>query len=327
MSDLVTIKGSGSPPVKELVVISGKGGTGKTSMVASFAALADGIALADCDVDAADLHLVLEPHVIQRESFSGGKRARIKPGHCTACGKCEEICRFDAIFFDGPGNGVVERTFRVDPVACEGCGVCAWFCAEKAIQFGPVANSEWFTSETRFGPMVHARLGIAGENSGKLVSIVRTNAKRIANERGLALVLIDGAPGIGCPVIASITGASLVLIVTEPTLSGLHDLERVAGLVRHFGIPALVCVNKWDLNPELCERIEASARQMGLGLAGRVRYDRAVTAAQIRRMAVIEYQRDGCAADIRAVWENVRARMQIPTCTMRDRVRYADLRV
>jgi MinD superfamily P-loop ATPase len=305
MNDLVAIKTPGSQPVKELVVISGKGGTGKTSLVASFAALAEGIAVADCDVDAADLHLVLEPRVLRRTSFSGGKQARIKAGHCTACGKCEEICRFDAIFFDGPGNGIVEKTFRVDPIACEGCGVCAWFCAEEAIEFGPVVNGEWFISETRFGPMVHARLGIAEENSGKLVSTVRTNARRIAEEGGLALVLIDGSPGIGCPVIASITGANLVLVVTEPTLSGLHDLERVVALTRHFGIPALVCVNKWDLNPDVCERIEASARHMGLGLAGRVRYDRAVTAAQVHRRTVVECERDGCAADIRSVWENV----------------------
>ena len=209
MSALVGITTRGGPPVRELTVISGKGGTGKTSIVASFAALAKNAVLADCDVDAADLHLV-------------------KPGSCTACGKCEELCRFDAIFFDGPGNGVLEKTFRVDTVACEGCGVCAWFCAEGAIEFGPVVNGEWFISETRCGPMVHARLGIAEENSGKLVSTVRTNAKRIAEERGLDLVLIDGSPGIGCPVIASVTGTTLVLAVTEPTLSGLHDLERVA---------------------------------------------------------------------------------------------------
>lgn len=310
MTDLVTLRSPGGRPVKELVVISGKGGTGKTSIVAAFAALAKDVVLADCDVDAPDLHLVLEPRVERRETFSAGQRARIKAGHCTACGKCEEICRFDAIFFDGPGNGFIERTFRVDPVACEGCGVCAWFCAEDAIEFGPVVNGEWFISETRFGPMVHAKLGTAEENSGKLVSIVRTNAKRIAEERGPGLVLIDGSPGIGCPVIASITGASLVLAVTEPTVSGWHDLERVAALTRHFAIPTLVCVNQWDHNPEVCERVEASARQMGLELAGRVRYDRAVTEAEIRARSVIEYQRDGCAAEIRAVWDLVEARLQ-----------------
>lgn len=290
---------------KELVVISGKGGTGKTSIVASFAALAQKAVLADCDVDAADLHLVLEPKIIRRESFSGGKRARIKSGHCTACGKCEELCRFDAIYFDGPGNGKVAKTFRIDPIACEGCGVCAWFCPEKAIEFGLVVNGEWFVSETRCGPMVHAKLGIAEENSGKLVSTVRTEARKLAEQRKLDTVIIDGSPGIGCPVIASITGASLVLIVTEPTLSGKHDMERVADLTRHFDIPAMVCVNKWDLNPQVADEIESLAGKRGIHVAGRVRYDRAVTAAQLRKLSVVEHQQDGCAADVREIWNAV----------------------
>ncbi|MGQ9636081.1 MAG: ATP-binding protein [Bryobacteraceae bacterium] len=315
MSEIVRIRGAAAQRVKELTVISGKGGTGKTSLVASFAALCEKPVLADCDVDAADLHLILEPRVVRREPFTGGKRARIKTGHCAACGKCEEVCRFDAIFFDGQGNGFLEKTFRVDPVACEGCGVCAWFCPEAAIEFGPVVNGEWFISDTRFGPMVHAQLGIAAENSGKLVSTVRSNAKRIAEEQGLNLVLIDGSPGIGCPVIASITGTDLVLVVTEPTLSGLHDLERVADLTRHFDIPALVCVNKWDLNPEVTGQIEARAVQHGLGLAGRVRYDRAVTEAQIQKKSVVEHQKNGCAADIRDVWANVEARLELGRAT------------
>jgi MinD superfamily P-loop ATPase len=296
--------------MKELVVISGKGGTGKTSLVASFAALAHNAVLADCDVDAADLHLILGPRIVERHRFSGGSRARIAPDRCAACGKCEEVCRFGAIFFDGPGSGSLERTFRVDPIACEGCGVCAWFCPAQAIEFGPVVTGEWFVSETRCGPMVHARLGVAGENSGKLVSTVRANARRVAEERGRDLVIIDGSPGIGCPVIASITGARVVLAVSEPTLSGLHDLERVVELTRHFRIPALVCVNKWDLNPEVCAQIEAWARAQGLGLAGRVRYDRGVTAAQVSGKALVEYQRDGCAGDIRSVWRYVAATLE-----------------
>ena len=294
---------------KELVVISGKGGTGKTSIVASFAALADKAVLADCDVDAADLHLVLDPKIVRRESFSGGKRARIKSGHCTACGKCQELCRFDAIYFDGPGNGRVDKTFRIDPIACEGCGVCVWFCAENAIEFAPAVNGEWYVSETRHGPMVHAKLGIAEENSGKLVSTVRQEAAKLAEQRGADLVLIDGSPGIGCAVIASITGADLVLIVTEPTVSGLHDLDRVAALTGHFTIPALVCVNKWDLNPQLASQIEQQAHRHGLAVAGRVRYDRAVTDAQIRKQAVVEYQKNGCAQDVRAIWAAVSARL------------------
>ena len=290
---------------RELVVISGKGGTGKTSIVASFAALAEKTVLADCDVDAADLYLILEPTTVKREKFSGGSRARIRSGHCTACGKCEEICRFDAIYFDGPGNGRVDKTYRVDPIACEGCGVCAWYCTENAIDFGPVINGEWFISDTRCGPMVHAKLGVAEENSGKLVSLVRTQAKRIAEDHNLDFVLIDGAPGIGCPVIASITGADLVLVVTEPTLSGLHDLQRVADLTKHFGIETFVCINKWDLNEDIASQIETQALHRGLKLAGKVRYDRAVTEAQIQRKSLVEYQQNGAATEIKQLWAEI----------------------
>lgn len=246
--------------MKEMVIISGKGGTGKTSIVASFAALADKCVVADADVDAADLHLVLEPTIVHREDFSGGSRARITSEQCTACGKCEEVCRFDAISYDGPGNGKVDKTYRIDPIACEGCGVCAYFCAEKAIEFGPVVNGQLFVSETRCGPMVHAKLGIAEENSGKLVTAVRKEARQLAEKQERELIIVDGPPGIGCPVIASLTGASLAFIVTEPTLSGEHDLHRVLELTRHFGIPAAVCVNKWDLNPSMAEQIERKAK-------------------------------------------------------------------
>ena len=290
---------------KELVVISGKGGTGKTSIVASFAALAEKVVLADCDVDAADLHLVLGPRTIKREDFSGGSRARIMSGHCTACGKCEEVCRFDAISYDGPGNGKVETTYRIDPIACEGCGVCVYFCPENAIEFAPAVNGKWFVSETRCGPMVHARLGVAEENSGKLVTLVRTQAKKIAEEQRQDLVLIDGAPGIGCPVVASITGADLVLVVTEPTLSGLHDLQRVSDLTKHFGIETLVCINKSDLNEDLASEIETQTRQRGLRMAGRVRYDRVVTEAQIKKKSVVEYAKNGVATDIKQLWAEV----------------------
>ncbi len=295
--------------MKELVVISGKGGTGKTSLVASFAALAEEVVLADCDVDAADLHLVLAPTVRRREKFSGGSRARIMPGHCTACGKCEEVCRFDAVFYDGPGNGRVDRTFRVDPIACEGCGVCAYFCTYDAVEFAPVVNGEWFVSDTRHGPMVHAKLGVAEENSGKLVSLVRTEAKKIADRNHKKLVLIDGSPGIGCPVIASISAADFVLIVTEPTLSGLHDFSRVADLAKHFGIPAAVCVNKWDLNDDVAAQVEAAAADRGVSALGRVRYDPGVTEAQVHRQSIVEYARDGAASDVRGLWQAVSARL------------------
>lgn len=289
--------------MKELVIISGKGGTGKTSLVASLAALAEKQAvLADCDVDAADLHLVLEPRVLRTEEFSGGSEARVKAEECIACGKCQEVCTFGAVHADGPGNGGVSKTYRVDPIACEGCGVCAWFCPAKAIAFEPVVNGQWFVSQTRHGPMVHARLGIAQENSGKLVNTVRTAARELAEEQGQDLVLIDGSPGIGCPVIASIAGASLVLLVTEPTQSGLHDLKRVAELAKHFKIPAAVCVNKHDLNPEMTEQIRAYADEQSLPFAGTVPYDPAVTQAQLQKKAVVEYDDNRCREPILAVW-------------------------
>ena len=180
----------------------------------------------------------------------------------------------------------------------------------KAIEFAPAVNGEWFVSDTRHGPMVHAKLGVAEENSGKLVSVVRSHASEAAERLGFNLVLIDGSPGIGCPVIASITGTDLVLIVTEPTLSGLHDLGRVADVASHFGIPALVCINKWDINPDVAMRIEQDAVARGLTIVGRVRYDRAVTEAQIQKRAVIEYKTNGCAQDIRTVWKEVEAELR-----------------
>ena len=288
--------------MKELVVISGKGGTGKTSVVASFAALAPSAVVVDCDVDAADLHLVLQPSVVQREDFVAGSKARIKPGHCTACGKCEELCRFDAIHFDGPGNGRVAKTFRVDPIACEGCGVCFDHCAEGAIAFEPAVCGTWFLSETRCGPMVHARLGIAAENSGKLVTQLRRAAEQLAAERECPLILCDGSPGIGCPVIASLTGASLALFVVEPTASGKHDFLRVARLTVQLGVPGIMAVNKADLNEAVTRQIEEAARQWGIAAMGRIPYDRAVTQAQIARRAVVEHSDGPAARAIRNIW-------------------------
>lgn len=288
--------------MKEIVVISGKGGTGKTSVTASFAVLADRPVIADCDVDAADLHLVLSPQIKERHDFTGGKLARITADLCNACGKCEELCKFDAISFDGAGNSIADKTFRIDSVACEGCGVCEWFCPVKAIEFEPSLNGEWYVSGTRCGPMVHARLGIAAENSGKLVSIVRQEARKIAEKEARSLVIIDGPPGIGCPVIASVTGVTQVLVVTEPTVSGEHDLERVLALTRHFNIRAAICVNKWDINPEMTARIETRAKQLGAEIAGRIRYDPLITKAQMLEKAVVEIEAP-CVEDIKKIWK------------------------
>jgi len=291
--------------VKEIVVISGKGGTGKTSVVASFAALAKTAVMADCDVDAADLHLILEPKVRYSSDFSGGKQASIVTEKCIGCGKCRDVCNFDAIVFTGPANDVIDKTYTVDPIACEGCGVCVHFCPNDAIEFNDVVNGRWFVSDTRFGAMAHARLGIAAENSGKLVSLIRKKAKEIAVDRNNDLIIVDGSPGIGCPVIASITGADLVLIVTEPTLSGKHDLDRIVDLAAGFNIPTLIAINKYDLNPDVAQQIETDARKKNMKVVGKIRYDDAFTKAQIMKCSVVEYTGGAVSEDIKALWRNV----------------------
>jgi len=291
--------------LKEIVVISGKGGTGKTSIVASFAALANNAVLADCDVDAADLHLVLEPDVKETHDFSGGKLASIVMEKCIGCGRCEEVCNFDAALFNGPANDVVGRTYTIDAIACEGCGVCVHFCPVDAIEFKDAINGRWFVSDTRFGPMVHARLGIAEENSGKLVSLIRKQAKRIANEQNRDLIIVDGAPGIGCPVIASIGAADLVLVVTEPTISGQHDLNRVIELTEHFKIPTAVCINKYDINIEIAKAIEREAQEQNLEVVGKIAYDIAVTKAQIAAKSIVEYSNNGLKGQIVSLWESI----------------------
>ena len=288
--------------MREIVIISGKGGTGKTSLAASFAVLADRPVIADCDVDAADLHLVLAPEIKERHEFRGGREAVIRADDCIGCSLCLDYCRFDAVKTrEDPLRGPV---FSVDSVACEGCGVCVRFCPVEAIDFPERLCGEWMISETRCGPMVHARLGIAAENSGKLVSTVRQEARRIAERENRTLILVDGPPGIGCPVIASVTGSDLVLAVTEPTVSGAHDLERVLSLTRHFDIQAAICVNKWDLNPGMADRIEQKAREMGARVAGRIRYDRSVTRAQLQEKAVVETDAP-CVEDIRKIWSEI----------------------
>ena len=289
--------------MKELVVISGKGGTGKTSLTAAFAALVPNAVLADADVDAADLHLLLAPEVRRREEFRSGHAAVLRAADCVGCGRCAALCRFEAIApAIRPGDGA--RTFAVDPGACEGCGVCVWNCPVRAIDFPEQVCGDWFVSGTRFGPLVHARLHPGAENSGKLVSLVREQARATAQLERRDLVLVDGPPGTGCPVIAALTGAGGVLIVTEPTVSGAHDLARVLELANHFKIPAAVCINKWDLNPEQADGIEAAARTAGATPVGRVRYDRAATAAQRLGQTIVEAGPEALADEIRAVWNH-----------------------
>jgi MinD superfamily P-loop ATPase len=281
--------------MKELVVLSGKGGTGKTSIVGSLAALAEDKILADCDVDAADLHLLLEPVVRQKQEFWSGQVAVIDGEKCTQCGLCEELCHFDAI-----------EDFRVDPVSCEGCGFCYRICPAEAITMEENLSGHWFISDTKYGPLVHARLGIAQENSGKLVALVRQQAKEMAEKQGAALIISDGPPGIGCPVISSLSGASLALLVTEPTLSGIHDLERVLGVCRHFGVPALVCINKYDINEDNAAKIEDYCREQGIELAARIPFDNIVTQALVKGQPVVKYSDGPISRQIKGLWQKLR---------------------
>jgi len=278
--------------LKELVVISGKGGTGKTSIAASLVRLSGRVVAADCDVDAANLHLVIRHRVRKAAPFGGGSRAVIDPAACSACGKCRELCRFDAI-----SNH--DSVFRVDKFACEGCGVCAYFCPEGAVTLHDEKGGEWFVSDTDTGPLVHARLVAGGENSGKLVTIVRNEANKAASDGGFDRIIVDGAPGIGCPVIASITGADAVLVVTEPTLSGAHDMERALELAGHFGVKAMLAVNRYDINEEIAAQICEYAAGRGIPVAGMIRYDSDVTRAQMKGLSVVEYSDGPAAADIR----------------------------
>ncbi|MFH1293954.1 MAG: 4Fe-4S binding protein [Pseudomonadota bacterium] len=288
--------------MKEIVIISGKGGTGKTSIIAAFASLVENKVLCDADVDAADLHLIMDPEIKEHHDFESGRTAIINQDKCTECGLCRDLCRWDAISED----------FVVDSIKCEGCGVCYYFCPEKAIDFPLNTCGEWYLSETRFGPMAHARLGIAEENSGKLVTLIRQEGKKLAEKNNLDLLLTDGPPGIGCPVIASMGGATAVLIVTEPTVSGRHDMERVAELAAFFKIPAMMCVNKFDLNPSQGEAIEAFARERNISVIGRVPFDPVFTKAMVQGKTIVEFdgQSEGCVA-AKSIWETLAQRLEI----------------
>ena len=284
--------------MREIVIISGKGGTGKTSLTAAFAHLSKDRILCDLDVDAPDLHILLQPEPVRREEFRSGHEARIDPTLCTGCGTCESMCRFGAVRRD---DGV----FSIDPLRCEGCKVCVEFCPEGAVEFPERHCGSWSISDTRFGPMVHAQLFPGEENSGLLVSLLKRQARALAEEKGLDLLLCDGAPGIGCPVIASLSGTNLAVIVTEPTPSGRHDLERVAELCGHFRIQVAVILNKFDLNSEEAAKIEAFCRSKGYPVIAQLPHDTVVTRAMVQRKAVTEMEDCGFTEALREAWEQI----------------------
>ncbi len=281
--------------MKQIVIISGKGGTGKTVITGAFAALAKNKVMADCDVDAADLHLLLQPKVRERHDFRSGLSASLDKKICQKCGKCIAACRF----------GAINEAFEVDPIACEGCAFCSYICPVQAIKMEECLAGEWFISETRFGDLVHAKLGIAEENSGKLVALVRKQAKALAEKKGCDWVIIDGAPGIGCPVIASLSGIDCALVVTEPTLSGLHDASRVIQVTRHFGVPVQLLINKYDLNTAMSGKIEAYCKQNGIPLAGKIKFDKTVVESMVAGQTIIEYQDSPVKEELCRIWEKL----------------------
>jgi len=281
--------------MKEIVMLSGKGGTGKTTLLSSFAFLDRRPVIVDCDVDAANLHLVMNPEVEERIEFWCGDKAWIDREKCVDCGICREICRFDAI-----------RSTVVDELSCEGCGLCARMCPAGAIIMRENLSGEWYRSRTRYGPLFHARLGPGQGNSGKLVALLRQEARTLAEQSGAEYVLCDGPPGTGCPVISSLSGVDLALLVTEPSLSGLHDLKRIIGVCRHFQVPILVCLNRFDLNREVAARIQQFCQEEDIELVAKIPFDSTVAYALGLGIPVVECSRGRAAGEIRFLWDRIR---------------------
>jgi MinD superfamily P-loop ATPase len=282
--------------MRELVITSGKGGTGKTSLTAALAHLADNKVLCDADVDAADLHLILNPVIQKRTAFQGGNIAKINLDQCSQCFICKQLCRFDAI----------DSQLRINLIECEGCGVCVKFCPEQAIDFSVRICGEWYVSESDTGPMVHARLGIAEESSGRLVALVRQEAKKIAEANRLNLIITDGPPGVGCPAISSITGANALLIVTEPTVSGLHDLKRLYKLALNFRLPCKICINKYDINLEQTELIEQFAKLNDIEIIAKIPFDSIFIEAMLQKKSIFEFKPDSPICNIIInIWDKI----------------------
>jgi MinD superfamily P-loop ATPase len=287
--------------MKEIVVISGKGGTGKTSITASFSYLGGkDLVVADCDVDAADMHLLMKPDFNKAEDFYSGLLAKINPDKCTNCGECAEVCRFDAI-------PLINDQYIVEPLNCEGCGYCPRVCPEEAITMEEQNVGKWYISTTKVGsPMVHARLGIGAENSGKLVAQVKNEAKRIAKEDNKDIVLVDGSPGIGCPVVSSLSGSDFVILVTEPTISGLHDLKRVYQLVKKFNIRTGCIINKSDLNLQVTSEIEYFLKEENIIHISNLPYDETFTKAMINGQTIIEYNDSDLTHTLTDSWDKIK---------------------
>lgn len=299
---------------RQLVVLSGKGGTGKTSVTAALAHLARESSrmipavLVDADVDAANLGLVLQPDFAERHEFWGGSLAEIDPGSCQACGACAAVCRYDAVI---PGN-----SYAIDPNACDGCAACVYACPDHAIRMVQQLEGEWFYSQTRFGPLFHAELYPGRDNSGKLVTLVKQHAKLLASDLQIPLVIIDGPPGIGCPVISASAGVDLAVVVTEPSRSGLHDLKRTLGMLQHFRVPALIIINKSDLYHPGFSDIRAYAEQQAIEIIGEVPFDPSIVAAMAHRQPVTTYRMEAPSAHaLELIWDKLASRLLVEEVT------------
>lgn len=290
--------------MKQVTVISGKGGTGKTSLTASFASLAENKIIVDCDVDAADLHILLHPKDSKMHDYYGGKVVNIDNDLCMTCNQCALHCRYDAITFK-------DWKYIIDPILCEGCGVCNYICPVSAFKMEEKKAGQWFESKTSYGTFIHAKLAAGEETSGKLITLMREKAKVIAKEKNNDLIIIDGSPGIGCPVIASITGVDIVCIITEATVSGLHDLKRILELVNHFNIKSVVCINKYDLNEALTEQIEKECEAVGSIVIGKIPYDTDFYKAQLNGQSIIEYTDNEVSRTISHVWQTLHKELDL----------------
>ncbi|NOR18156.1 P-loop NTPase [candidate division WOR-3 bacterium] len=310
--------------MKQILVISGKGGTGKTILTASFANLAKNKVMADSDVDAADLHLILHPKIKEKHEFKGLPKAFINQEKCTGCGECAKVCRYGAVVnidarykmqarpaSQGEAGDTRYKNkknnlqFLIDANSCESCAICMHVCPVDAISMKDTISGEWYISETKYGPMVHAKLGIAEENSGKLVSVVRQHAKSLAQEKNLDYVIIDGPPGIGCPVIASLSGVDIALVVTEPTLSGIHDMERVISVAKHFGVQVACVINKFDINLDNTKNIESWCQINNVPIIGKIPYDQSVTESIVHGVPLVEYAENQVAYEIKNIWNTL----------------------
>ncbi len=296
--------------MKQLVVLSGKGGTGKTIVTAALAQLASreiSLVMADADVDAANLGMLLSPDGTEQTLFVSGQLAVIDEELCVGCGTCESVCRFDAIHL--PIDGSFPVVACIEESACEGCAACMYSCPSEAIRMEPRQSGLWFRSQTRFGPLFHAHLFAGQENSGKLVTLIKQRARQLASDKGYPLLLVDGPPGIGCPVISALSGADCALMVTEPTVSGVHDLQRVLGTAGHFGVPSLVVINKADINPTLANALEELCRAQGIEVLGRIPYDPVITEAMVHRQPVTTYTDNGVTDLLKLIWKRVKDRL------------------